>query len=226
MCSSPQERFFLPSRSSAKNPIDLSLSFSRRCRFFFQASNSSLNQRDTLYLLVLPERELRDPNQAKDKGERTSIGERFCFFFEKRKMFSSRPPPPPPASTALSAFASARLADLSVAWDAACATLAGNPPPRASVPREAVLTGLSALAGLNVLALCVTARGRAAVAAAVDTAVAVVLTVLLLGIVLGLPVGAFYLAARAVGYFAAAALPLAAKAAASVFGGGGGEAKR
>ena len=142
-------------------------------------------------------------------------------------MFSSRPPPPPPAS-ALAAFASARLADLSVAWDAACATLAGNPPPLSSVPREAVATGLAALAALNVLALCATPRGRAAVAAAVDTAVAVVLTVLLLGIVLGLPVGAFYLAARAVGYFAAAALPLVAKAAASLSGGGGGggEAKR
>ena len=78
---------------------------------------------------------------------------------------------------------------------------------------------------LNVLALCATPRGRAAVAAAVDTAVAVILTVLLLGIVLGLPVGAFYLAARAIGYFAGAAMPLAARAAASVFGGGDGGQK-
>lgn len=142
-------------------------------------------------------------------------------------MFSSRPPPPPPSSSALAAFASARLADLSVAWDAACATLARSPPALSSVPRQAVATGLAALAALNVLALCATARGRAAVAAAVDTTVAIVLTILLLGIVLGLPVGAFYLAARAVGYFAGAALPLAAKAAASVFGGSGAEtAKR
>jgi hypothetical protein len=138
-------------------------------------------------------------------------------------MFSSRtPPPPPPPSSALAAFASARLADLSLAWDAACATLAGNPPPFSSVSRKAVATGLAALAALNALALCATARGRAAVAAAVDTAVAVVLTVLLLAIVLGLPVGALYLAWRAVGYFAVAAAPLAARAAARVFG----EAKR
>ena len=145
-------------------------------------------------------------------------------------MFSLRPPPPPPPTSpasALAAFASARLVDLSVAWDAACATLAGQPPALSTVPKQAVATGVAALAALNVAALCATARGRAAVAAAVDTSVAVVLTILLLGIVLGLPVGAFYLAARAVGYFAGAALPLAAKAAASVFGGhGGGEAKR
>ena len=161
-----------------------------------------------------------DPNQAEKKQESKSIQERFFFVSSsKKKMFSSRPPPPPPAS-ALAAFASARLADLSIAWDAACATLAGNPPPLRSVPREAIATGLSALAALNVLALCATPRGRAAVAAAVDTAVAIVLTILLLGIVLGLPVGAFYLAARAVGYFAAAALPLAAKVGASLFGGG------
>ena len=139
-------------------------------------------------------------------------------------MFSSRPPPPPPAASALSAFASARLGDLSIAWDATCATLAGTPPALSSVPKQAVATGLSALAALNVVALCASPRGRVAVAAAVDTSVAVILTVLLLGIVLGLPVGAFYLAARAVGYFAGAALPLAAKAAASLFGGG--EAKR
>ena len=116
---------------------------------------------------------------------------------------------------------------LPLPWDAACATLAGQPPALSTVPKQAVATGVAALAALNVAALCATARGRAAVAAAVDTSVAVVLTILLLGIVLGLPVGAFYLAARAVGYFAGAALPLAAKAAASVFGGhGGGEAKR
>lgn len=135
-------------------------------------------------------------------------------------MLFSRPPPPPPPSP-LAAFASARLADLSIAWDAACATLAGNPPALSSVPKEAVATGVCALLAANLAALCVSRKGRAAVAAAVDTVVAIVLTILLLGIVLGLPVGAFYLAARAVGYFAGAALPVVAKVASSVFGSGG-----
>lgn len=141
-------------------------------------------------------------------------------------LFSSRPPPPPPQSQ-LAAFASSRLADLSVAWDAACATLAGNPPPLSSVPRAALASGAAALLAANLAALCVSRKGRAAVAAAVDTVVAVVLTVLLLGIVLGLPVGAFYLAARAVGYFAGTAVPVVARVASSVFGVGvGGERRR